>query len=67
MIYIAIFLIAAGLFMLFKPGGVWTVTEKWKSSGADEPSSIYIVSIRIGGALCTLAGLASTIVYLSGQ
>ncbi len=62
MILLAVFLIAAGLVMICKPALIWTISEKWKSSGADGPSSLYLWSIRFGGILCTSIGLAYAIV-----
>ncbi len=63
MIFAAIFLVAFGLLMVFKPQLIWSISESWKSSGASGPSSFYINSIRFGGILCTLAGIAAFIVY----
>ncbi len=64
MLLLAVFLIAAGICMLWKPAFVWSITEHWKSQDASEPSSLYIWSIRFGGLLCALVGLASALVYL---
>ncbi len=63
MIFAAIFLIAFGLLMVFKPQLMWTISESWKSSGASGPSSFYIHSMRFGGILCTLAGIAAGVVF----
>ncbi len=63
MIFIAIFLAAAGLLMIFKPHWVWSISESWKSSDASGPSTFYIRSVRIGGIMCTLAGIAGGIAY----
>jgi len=64
MIFLAIFLLVIGLLMLWKPAFLWNITERWKSQGAEEPSSLYLLSIRFGGILCVLIGLATTLVYL---
>ncbi len=64
MIFLAIFLLAAGILILWKPTFIWNITERWKSQGAEEPSSLYLWSIRFGGILCVLIGLASALVYL---
>lgn len=61
--FLAGLITAAGLIMLFKPDIIWYLSEKWKSAGADEPSSLYIWSARFGGAICTLIGLGSIIFY----
>ncbi len=62
MIFAAIFLIGVGLLMIFKPAIFWNITEKWKSADATEPSLLYIWSIRFGGILCSLGGIASAII-----
>ncbi len=64
MIFLAIFLLAAGLLMLWYPTFVWNITERWKSQSAEEPSSLYLLSIRFGGFLCVLIGLAISLVNL---
>ncbi len=64
MIFLAIFLLAAGILILWKPTFIWNITERWKSQGAEEPSSLYLWSIRFGGILCVLIGLAAALVYL---
>lgn len=64
MLLLAVFLIAAGWVMLFKPDLVWRITEKWKSQDADEPSSLFVWSTRFGGFLCALAGIASFAAYI---
>ncbi len=64
MIFLAIFLLAAGLLMLWYPTFVWNITERWKSQGAEEPSSLYLLSIRLGGILCALIGLTIALMNL---
>ncbi len=59
MVFVSIFLILVGLVMVALPQFIWQISEKWKSSDASEPSSLYLVSIRVGGILCALAGLAT--------
>ena len=66
MIFLSIFLVIAGLLMLVQPKLIWSLTESWKSQGAEEPTSLYTASIRLGGVLCTLIGLASAVVYWMG-
>ncbi len=63
MLLLAIFLIAAGMLMLWKPAIVWNISEPWKSQNASEPSSLYLWSVRFGGLLCALIGLASALAY----
>ncbi len=64
MIFLSIFLLAAGILMLWKPTFIWSIAERWKSQGAAEPSSLYLWSIRFGDILCVLIGLAAALVYL---
>ncbi|WP_407270188.1 DUF6199 family natural product biosynthesis protein [Radiobacillus sp. PE A8.2] len=61
MILLAIFVLAAGVLMLFKPSLVWEITESWKSNDGTEPSDFYIFSTRFGGVMCTLAGIGGVI------
>lgn len=62
MLFTAIILLIVGLLMLMKPKIVWQISEKWKSYSAEEPSNFYIKSIRFGGIMFILAGIASLIV-----
>ncbi|WP_416212732.1 DUF6199 family natural product biosynthesis protein [Paenibacillus donghaensis] len=55
--FLGILLIVAGLIMLVKPKYIWAITEKWKSEGAEDPSFVYIVSIRLGGFICAIIAL----------
>ncbi len=64
MIFLAIFLLIAGLLMLWKPEFIWNIAERWKSQDADGPSSLYLWSIRFGGILCVVIGLATGLAYL---
>ncbi len=57
-----IFLLLGGL-MLIKPSLFYELTESWKSSADGEPSKVYILSTRIGGAVFTLVGIASIVVF----
>ena len=61
---LAVILFTVGLLMLLKPKIIWEITEQWKSYASEEPSSLYIKSIGLGGILCILAGTASLIVFL---
>jgi hypothetical protein len=60
---LAIFLIGAGLFMLAKPIWLWGIFERWKSSDATEPSSLYVLSLRFGGVVCLVVGILNVMVY----
>ena len=58
MAVIGLLLIGVGVFYLLRPDIVWTMTERWKSHRADEPSDLYAIMIRIGGAIVLLGGIA---------
>lgn len=46
-----------GLGLLFVPPvTLWTLTEKWKTEGGEQPSKKYVVLIRILGAVFAAAG-----------
>ena len=64
-ILLDLFLLLIGLVRLCKPDWVWELTEQWKSRDAGEPSSLYIISTRIGGGVCILTAVAATIVYIT--
>ncbi|WP_331436818.1 DUF6199 family natural product biosynthesis protein [Gordoniibacillus kamchatkensis] len=60
---VGVLLLILGLFMLFKPSIIWSITESWKSSDATEPSDLYVWSTRIGGLMFTLAGLGEILAF----
>ena len=48
-----------GLGLLFvSPFRLWTITEKWKTEGGEQPSKKYVLLIRILGAVFAAAGCA---------
>ena len=48
-----------GLGLLFvSPIKLWTITEKWKTEGGEQPSRKYVVLIRILGAVFAVTGCA---------
>ena len=48
-----------GLGLLFvSPIKLWTITEKWKTEGGEQPSRKYVLLIRILGAVFAAAGCA---------
>lgn len=61
MVILFVLLVAFGLLMVLKPGIVWQLTESWKSDDAAEPSELYLFATRLGGILCTLAGIGGVI------
>lgn len=64
MILMAVLLILAGAVMMVWPGAVWAFSESWKSSGAAEPSDLYVVSTRIGGVITCLVGAVFLVLLL---
>lgn len=59
----SIILLIIGIIMLFCPGIIYELTEKWKSNTSAEPSGLYRLHIRIGGIVCTLVGAAGVVTY----
>lgn len=57
MIILGIILIVVGILMLVRPTVVWSITESWKSNDATEPSTLFKLSTRFGGVMCTLVGV----------
>ena len=53
-----------GAFVFLKPELVWELTEKWKSYRADEPSDLYLKSVKIGGLLFVLCGIIMIVLPL---
>lgn len=56
-------LLIIGILMLFCPGVIYELTEKWKSNTSAEPSDLYRLHIRIGGIVCTLIGVVGIVTY----
>ena len=42
--------------LLISPFRLWTITEKWKTEGGEQPSRKYVVLIRVLGAVFAAAG-----------
>ncbi|WP_348635134.1 DUF6199 family natural product biosynthesis protein [Paenibacillus sp. PvP091] len=59
-----VFLIFAGVLMIFKTSVFWEITERWTSRDGTEPSDLYIWNTRFGGIMCILAGLAGILIYV---
>ncbi len=57
----SIFVLIMGTVMLLFPEFIYDVTESWKSYSAGEPSKLYIISTRIGGVCCLLAGIVGIV------
>ncbi len=52
-----------GLLMLLWPQAVFTFTEGWKSDSPGQPSGLYLLSTRIGGAAMLAVGVLSVILH----
>lgn len=52
-----IIILGLGIFIFLKPCLIWKLTEEWKSYCADEPSHLYLKSVKIGGILFVLLGV----------
>lgn len=44
-------------FLLAAPKGIWRVTEKWKSEGAEKPSRLFIIVTRAVGVMFAACGV----------
>ncbi len=64
MIFMSIFLILAGLLMLFKTKLLWNLTEKWTSRDATEPLDLYLWNTRFGGIVCFSIGVVGIFVQI---
>ena len=51
----AVVFLFIGLFLFLRPDLFWKLTEQWKS--ADEPSNLYRISTKVGGALLAAFGI----------
>ena len=60
----AILFLILGAVMLRFPEFVYEITESWKSYSAGEPSDLYKLHTRIGGAAFILIGIAALVVEL---
>lgn len=52
-----------GALMIFNPNVVFEITQGWKSYSTAEPSRLYIISTRIGGAAFAVVGLIGIIAF----
>ncbi len=67
MLLVAIFLCAIGTTMVAAPSLFWRITEQWKSPGAEGPSRLYSISLRVGGVMLILGGIGAAVEqYLTG-
>ena len=59
---VAILFLIIGFVMLRFPEFIYEITESWKSYSYGEPSDLYILSTRVGGAVFILIGIACIVV-----
>ena len=62
LVLLSLLCIVGGFAMLLNPELVFELSESWKLDSGAEPSRLFILSTRIGGALCMLAGIGGMIV-----
>lgn len=66
MILAGILLLVVGLIMTISPETWFDLTQSWKSYSAADPSKLFIISTRVGGAFMLVAGIAAFIVQFIG-
>lgn len=57
-----IFLII-GAVMLFSPETFYEITQSWKNESASEPSDLFMLGTRFGGAAFLIVGILAFIVH----
>ena len=62
-IIIGIVLLCIGILVIFFPGVLYELTQSWKNDSFSEPSRIYVVSARIGGAILVVVGIVSLLLH----
>lgn len=63
-----IVIFALGGFIFLKTDIIWKITEQWKSYSADEPSDLYLISMKTGGVLFMLLGIAMAVLpFILGE
>ena len=60
-IFAGIVMMALGILLFCKPAFFWSITEQWKSYDATEPSDLYLLNAKIGGAAFALVGAAAIV------
>lgn len=56
-----ILFVAIGLVLLIAPKTVYKITESWKNDAEGEPSGIFLMSTRFGGAIFCIIGVLAII------
>ena len=49
--------LAVGLFNFFFPKKIYRISERWKHKEKSEPSTLFIVSTKIIGAVISISGI----------
>jgi hypothetical protein len=65
MLVLSLLVAIAGLIMILRPDLIWLIAESWKSGDGTEPSGLYLISTRFGGAACLLAGIGGIVAAIS--
>ena len=63
LIIVGIVFILAGALMLFNPNAIFEITQGWKTYSAAEPSALYAISTRIGGAVFIVIGIIGIVAF----
>ena len=58
----AILFLIIGFIMLRYPEFIYEITESWKSYSYGDPSDLYVLSTRVGGAVFIILGIACIVV-----
>lgn len=61
---LSLLLVVLGIVMILKPKLFFDFTEGWKSHVSGEPSKLYLLSTRIGGVMCLLAGIMGLVIFI---
>ena len=64
-ILVGIIFIVIGFIMLISPRTFYAITESWKGHAQGDPTSLFCISTRIGGAMLFVLGIASVIIQFT--
>ncbi|GKX67655.1 DUF6199 family natural product biosynthesis protein [Inconstantimicrobium mannanitabidum] len=51
--------------MLVMPKKVWIISDSWKVKTKAEPTSLYLILIRIGGSILIIGGISAILLFRS--
>lgn len=51
--------------MLAMPKKIWIISDSWKVKTKAEPTSLYLVLIRIAGAILIIGGISAILLFPS--